>query len=203
MSTVPRLKEQERFTYAEYLSWPDEERWELIDGVPYMMSPAPTRKHQELSVELCRQFANYLKGKPCRIYDAPFDVRLPETAGASDDEIETVVQPDIVVVCDHGKLDDKGCTGAPDLIIEILSPSSAERDLKEKFYLYQRVGVREYWIVNQSDNTVMTFKLNNEGEYGRPDMYGSRDTVSVPLLGELIIDLADVFEVGESEKSAR
>jgi Uma2 family endonuclease len=144
-------------------------------------------------LELCRQFANYLKGKPCKVYDAPFDVRLPETAGEIDDEIDTVVQPDIVVVCDHGKLDDKGCKGAPDLIIEILSPSSAERDLKEKFYLYQRVGVREYWIVNQTDNTVMTFKLTKEGEFGRPDMYGSRDKIAVPLLGDLVIDLAEVF----------
>ena len=193
MTPPLKLKEQERFTYTDYLTWPGDERWELIDGEAYMMSPAPSRKHQELSIELCRQFANYLKGKPCRVYDAPFDVRLPNAADQPDEQVETVVQPDIVVVCNPEKLDDRGCKGAPDLIVEILSPSTAEHDLKDKFYLYQRVGVLEYWIVSQTDKTLMIFKLNATGEYGRPEMYGSRDKVAVPLLGDLEVDLAEVF----------
>ncbi len=193
MPSSPRLKVQERFTYADYLSWSDEERWELIDGVAYSMSPAPSRMHQKLSAALFNQIFNYLKGKTCETYSAPFDVRLPETPKVPDEQIETVVQPDIVVICDPDKLDDKGCKGAPDLIVEILSPSTAEHDLKDKFYLYQRVGVREYWIVNQTDKTLMVFKLNSVGEYGRPEMYGSRDIVVVPLLGDLEIDLAEVF----------
>jgi len=193
MTPSPRLKGQERFTYADYLTWPDEERWELIDGVPYSMSPAPNRMHQKVSAVLFNQIFNHLKGKTCEAYSAPFDVRLPETPKVSDEQIETVVQPDIVVICNPEKLDDRGCKGAPDLVIEILSPSTAEHDLKDKFYLYQRVGVLEYWIANQTDRTLMIFKLNAAGEYGRPEMYGSRDMVAVPLLGDLEIDLAEVF----------
>ena len=193
MTPSPRLKDKERFTYADYLTWPDEERWELIEGVPYSMSPAPTRKHQELSMELCRQFASYLKGKPCKVYAAPFDVRLPETPRASDEQIETVVQPDIVVVCDHDKLDDKGCKGAPDLVVEILSPSTSKKDMQEKLFLYERVGVKEYWVVHPSDKTVIVFQQNNQGEYGRAKMYACNDKVVVQLLGDLEIDLAEVF----------
>ncbi|MBV5340706.1 MAG: Uma2 family endonuclease [Deltaproteobacteria bacterium] len=193
MTPSPMFKEQERFTYADYLSWPDDERWELINGVPYSMSPAPNRMHQKVSAALFNQLYNHLKGKSCETYSAPFDVRLTGTSDAPDDETDTVVQPDIVVICDPDKLDDKGCKGAPDLIVEILSPSTAEHDLKDKFYLYQKVGVREYWIVNQTDKTLMIFKLNAAGEYGRPEMYGSHDIVAVPLLGELEVDLAEVF----------
>ncbi len=104
MSTSPRLQKQERFSYADYLTWPDDERWELIDGVAYMMSPAPSRIHQKVSAALFNQIYNHLKGKPCESYSAPFDVRLPGNAGAADDDIDTVVQPDIVVVCDHHSL---------------------------------------------------------------------------------------------------
>ncbi len=193
MTSSPRLKEQDRFTYADYLTWPEDERWELIDGVPYAMSPAPTREHQELSGNIHSILHLHLKGKTCKVYAAPFDVRLPETPTVADEQIETVVQPDIVVICNPEKLDDRGCKGAPDLIVEILSPRTAEHDLKDKFYLYQRVGVLEYWIVNQTDKTMMVFKLNAAGEYGRPEMYGSRDRVAVPLLGDLEIDLAEVF----------
>ena len=191
--TPPMFKEQERFTYADYLSWPDDERWELINGEAYSMSPAPSRLHQEISGNIHGVLHQYLKGKECKLYSAPFDVRLSETPDVSDDEIDTVVQPDIVVICDPVKLDDKGCKGAPDLVVEILSPGTAERDLKDKFYLYQRVGVLEYWIVNQTDRTLMVFKLDAMGEYGRPEMYGSRDMVSVPLLGDLVVDLKEVF----------
>ncbi|MFZ4855438.1 MAG: Uma2 family endonuclease [Desulfuromonadaceae bacterium] len=193
MAAIAKFSENEFFTYADYLTWPDSERWELIDGEAYMMSPAPSRKHQELSMELCRQFANFLKGKPCRVYDAPFDVRLPQHPEQSDDAIETVVQPDIVVVCDSSKLDDKGCKGAPDLVIEILSPSTSKMDLQDKFFLYQRVGVKEYWLVHPFDKTVMVFRRNEQGEFGRADMFASDDKVSVPLLGELIVELKDVF----------
>ena len=193
MTPSPGLKAQERFTYADYLTWPDEERWELIEGVPYSMSPTPNRMHQKVSAVLFNQLFNHLKGKTCEAYSAPFDVRLPETPSISDEQIETVVQPDIVVICDPDKLDDRGCKGAPDLVIEILSPRTAEHDLKDKFYLYQRVGVLEYWIANQTDKTLMIFKLNAAGEYGRPEMYGSRDMIAVQLLGDLEIDLAKVF----------
>jgi Uma2 family endonuclease len=130
------LKKDARYTYADYQTWNDGVRYELIDGVVYMMSPAPNRAHQELSGELFNQFYNYLKGKKCKVYAAPFDVRL------SDKEHEkTVLQPDITVVCDPSKLDKKGCKGAPDMVVEILSPSNAERDTTLKLRKYLQAGV--------------------------------------------------------------
>lgn len=183
----------ERWTYADYLTWDDAGRWELIDGVSYSMSPAPGSRHQDVSRELLVIFAQYLKGKRCKVYDAPFDVRLPEKENTSDNYIETVVQPDIVVVCDRSKIDDRGCKGAPDLVIEILSPSTSKIDMQVKFILYQRVGVKEYWLVHPSDKTVMVFRLNEQLEYGRADMYVADDKIAVPLLGDLVVDLNEVF----------
>ena len=129
---------KETYTYEDYLLWSDEERWELIDGVPYNMTPAPSRVHQGISMELSRQIANHLAGKMCKIYAAPFDVRLPKS-DEEEEQIETVVQPDLVVVCDGNKLDERGCKGAPDLIIEILSPYTAGKDMKIKRNLYEDV----------------------------------------------------------------
>jgi len=117
----------EYHTYADYCSWPDDARYELIDGVAYAMGPAPVRRHQGILGEVFRQVANVLEGSPCRPYIAPFDVRLPK-AGEIDDEVNTVVQPDLVVICDRAKLDDKGCRGAPDWVVEVLSPSTAGHD---------------------------------------------------------------------------
>ena len=190
---LPQQKDTERYSYADYLTWPDEERWELIDGVPYSMSPAPLKRHQDLSKYLERQFDNYLLDKDCTMYHAPFDVRLSEQPNASDNYIDTVVQPDILVVCDKSKLDERGCNGAPDLIIEILSPSTAAKDTKEKFDLYQRFGVKEYWIVQPVDKTVMVFTLQENNKYGSPGRYADPDKVPVPLLGDLVIDLKAVF----------
>jgi len=193
MTALPHLKEKERFTYTDYLTWSDDERWELIDGVAYCMSPAPGVRHQELSGELFRQLANYLKGKICKPFSAPFDIRLSERPGLTDEKIETVVQPDIVVVCDRSKLDDKGCKGAPDLVIEILSPSTGGKDLTVKYDLYERHGVKEYWIIHPAERTLLVYKLCETGKYGVADRYAGDDKVPVPLLGELVIDLSDVF----------
>ena len=148
-------RERERFSYADYCKWTDDERWELIDGVEYDMSPAPSRIHQKLSGELFVRIYNVLKDRQCEVYAAPFDVRLPDYAEASDKEIFTVVQPDIVVVCDASKLDERGCMGAPDLVIEILSPYTAAKDMKIKRDLYEQHGVREYWLVHPTDKTFM------------------------------------------------
>lgn len=193
MTTSPRSKPHERFTYADYLTWPNDERWELIDGVAYAMSPAPGSLHQSVSFELARQFGNYLKGKQCRAFSAPFDVRLTHKVDQSDNYIDTVVQPDLLVLCDPEKLDDRGCKGAPDLIIEILSPSTAKHDLNDKFYLYQQHGVKEYWIIHPAEKTLLVYKLEEDGIYGKPDRYAEDDKVPVPLLGELVIDLGEVF----------
>lgn len=190
---LPLLKKGNTFTYGDYVNWPDEERWELIDGIAYNMSPAPSRRHQKISRELERQIANFLLDKPCEVYDAPFDVRLPE-ANEEDANIMTVVQPDIVVVCDHDKLDDAGCRGAPDLIIEILSPFTASKDMKTKLSLYEKHGVKEYWIVHPVDNTVLVFKLGKNKMYGKPDVYTAEDKIKTSILDGLEIDLNTVFK---------
>lgn len=188
---VPVEKEN-KYTYGDYLSWSDEEQWELINGVPFNMSPSPSRRHQEILRELLGQFWSFLQKRPCEVYSAPFDVRLPE-ADEKDQDIQTVVQPDILVVCDRNKLDEKGCRGAPDLIIEIVSPYTAPRDMKEKFSLYERHGVREYWLVYPVEKIVMVFTLGKNGEYGKPKTYAQQDTIEVNFLEGLTVDLEPVF----------
>jgi len=182
----------EVFTYGDYLRWDDGERWELIDGIAYNMTPAPSRFHQGVSRELLLQLGNYLRNSACEVYAAPFDVRLPE-GDEADDAVRTVVQPDISVVCDRSKLDDKGCKGCPDLIVEILSPATARKDLKEKFLRYERAGVKEYWIVDPSGKTVTVFRLTDVGRYGRPDVYGEEERIRVGIFEDLEIDLQPVF----------
>ena len=185
-------KKDELFTYGDYLKWDDEERWELIDGVAYNMTPAPSRFHQQVSIELCAQLVTYLRGTPCKVYAAPFDVRLPE-GDEADEAIRTVVQPDISVVCDQSKLDDKGCKGSPDLIIEILSPSTARKDMKEKFLRYERAGVREYWIVDPDGKLVTVHRRTDTGLFGRPDVYGEEERIKVCIFDGLEVELQSVF----------
>jgi Uma2 family endonuclease len=178
--------EGEYYTYDDYASWPDDVRYELIDGVPYMMSPAPLRVHQEISGEIFVQIHSFLDGKQCEVYNAPFDVRLN-----ADEEDDTVVQPDILVVCDPDKLDDKGAKGAPDFVAEILSPSTASHDALVKLNLYRRYGVREYWIVDPVSKIVTVHLLKN-GEYVTT-AYGENDVAPVSILEGCDIDLGKVF----------
>jgi Uma2 family endonuclease len=191
--TLPNFKEYDRFTYADYLTWDDDQRWELIDGEAFCMSPGPNRLHQKCLGELHRQIANYLEGKLCEVYLAPFDVRLVEDTSASDEDTTTVVQPDIFVVCDRDKLDDRGVKGAPDLVVEIISPSTAKRDITTKYELYQRHGVKEYWLLYPNDRTLLVYRLSEEGRYATPEVFGDGDIVPVPLLGDLAIDMGKVF----------
>ncbi|TGE35746.1 Uma2 family endonuclease [Desulfosporosinus fructosivorans] len=179
------------YSYADYLTWPEDERWELIDGVPLNMTPAPTPKHQEILGEVFRILANWLKGNRCKVYMAPFDVRLagPETL---DSAIDKVVQPDISAVCDPQKIDDRGCLGAPDMIVEILSPSTFKKDLGIKLTLYESSGVKEYWVVYPLDETVMVFILQN-GQDGKPTVYSVPDEIPVELFNDLTIPLESVF----------
>lgn len=186
------LKRDARYTYADYCGWPEGERWELINGVAYNMTPAPSVAHQRISRELLVQFAAYLKGKGCEIFDAPFDVRVP-TPGETDETTSTVVQPDLVVVCDPAKLDDRGCKGAPDLVIEILSPATAAKDLKEKLLLYEQTGVLEYWVVHPAEKIVSVFRRGADGQYGKPAVFGAEERVPVGVLPDLEVDLGLVF----------
>lgn len=181
------------YNYGDYLSWPDEERWELIHGIPYDMSPAPSRIHQKISGNLHFEIKKFLDGKKCEIYTAPFDVRLPE-GDEPDEHILTVVQPDISIICDEKKLDDKGCKGAPDAVIEITSPATFKKDIKDKLLLYERFGVPQYWIVHPKDQIIMAYKLNEQKQYGREEIFSKEDKISLNLKdGSIEIDLEKVF----------
>ena len=183
------------YTYADYLTWQMQERVELIKGRIFKMSPAPLRYHQELSGALFREFSSYLKRKSCKVFHAPFDVRLPKAESPQNDEyIYTVVQPDITVVCEHAKLDRRGCIGAPDLIVEILSPSTAAKDVKDKFALYEESGVREYWLVYPGESVLEVFKLDNDGKYQLDKMYTRDDNVQVGIFDDFSILLNEIFE---------
>ncbi len=186
------LKQRPYFTYADYCNWEEDDRWELINGEAFAMS-APSRIHQEIVLELGRQVANYLKGKPCKPYIAPFDVRLPKK-NEKDAQIDTVVQPDVSVICDRNKLDDKGCRGAPDWIIEILSPSTAIRDMDVKYQLYQQYGVKEYWIINPQEKWGMIYLLNAQQTYERLKMFSLVETTQVSLFPDLLIDWSFLAE---------
>jgi len=183
---VDALQSDKRYTYADYLTWDETIRCELFDGVPCMMSPAPSRMHQDINMTLSTQLNNFLADKPCKVYAAPFDVRL--SVGEGND---TIVQPDIVVVCDRTKLDEKGCLGAPDLIVEILSPSSAAHDRVRKFNKYRQAGVREYWIVDPESKTVNAYILENE-KYTAV-AWSQGDTMCSHVLSGFMITLADLF----------
>jgi Uma2 family endonuclease len=175
-----------RFTYGDYCTWPDEERWELIDGVAYAMSPAPPRGHQEVVVELVTQIRVFLRGKPCRVYVAPFDVRLSDQDEA-DAQVPTVVQPDLAVICDPAKLDARGCRGAPDWVIEILSPSTASKDWIQKRHAYERHGVREYWLVHPVDRVLTIYRREGDS-FGSPDIQAIEGSTVVQVLEGLVID---------------
>lgn len=179
-------------TYGHYSSWPDEERWEIIEGVAYSMTPAPSREHSLVSGELFLQLKLFFKGKPCEVHAAPFDVRLPK-ADEQDSEILTVVQPDLVVICDQKKLDSKGCRGAPDLVVDILSPSTASKDCIIKRALYEKHGVKELWIVRPGEATLDVFKLGNDGRFGSTTTYDAEMKLKVDLFPGLEIDMDAVF----------
>ncbi len=192
ITDIKQLDLNKSYTYADYLTWKFMERVELIMGKIRNMSPAPKAQHQQISVALSSAIFEHLRGKQCKIFTAPFDVRLPVQNEKG--EPDTVVQPDISVICNETKIDQDGCNGAPDLIVEIVSKSSVKRDLHEKFDLYEQCGVKEYWIVHPNDKSLSIFLLNEEGKYvtSRPLTYG--DKVASKVLAGLEIDLNEVFQ---------
>ena len=183
-----------RYTYADYLTWIDDVRRELIDGFIHVVS-APMRIHAQITMELSFLFQFFVKKRKgkCRIYHAPFDVRFPKEGAVEDDKIYNVVQPDICVVCDSTKLDDRGCIGAPDLIVEVSSPSTLKKDWNYKFNLYEKFGVREYWIVNPKTKIVNVFLLQPDGNYDLGTEYDCNEKVPVRIFEGLEIDLEELF----------
>ena len=184
--------EKERYTFADVLTWEENERAEIINGEAVMMAPPPSRIHQEISGEIFRQLANYLEGKKCRVYHAPFAVRLFEQDGDTPEDVDTMVEPDISIVCDRDKLDKHGCKGAPDMVVEILSPSTRRHDRLVKLGLYQRAGVREYWIVDPDNRSAQVLTLT-DGLLLPHEDYGREDVAKVNVLDGCFIELSKVF----------
>lgn len=144
------------YSYADYLTWTVDEMIELIKGRVFKMNAAPKRLHQKISLQVAAELYQFLKGKTCQVYEAPFDVRLPARSTRNED-IHTVVQPDICVICDREKLDEAGCIGAPDLIVEILSKGNNKKELKYKYEVYEESGVKEYWIIHPEEHTLLIY----------------------------------------------
>jgi Uma2 family endonuclease len=188
---MPLPQEVRKYTYADYLTWPKDERWEIIDGIPYMQA-APSWEHQRILAQIGRQFLNYFQGKPCETYLAPFDVRLPE-GNETDDDTKTTIQPDISVICDKSKLKGTGYFGVPTLVVEILSPSTAAFDKKIKMKRYGKAGVKEVWIIDPSNKILDVFKLLDDGRYGQPETYSTEDKIVVSIFPDLVVDLSAVF----------
>jgi len=179
-------------SYADYLTWPMEEVVELIRGKVFKKAAAaPKRIHQKVSGELFLRLGNFLSGHKCQVYAAPFDVRFPKSS-KEDKKIHDVVQPDICVICDPEKLDERGCIGAPDLIVEILSPGNSKTELKHKFELYESNGVREYWIIHAETQDLLIYSLIN-GKYVPSLLFTSGDVVESKVVEGFELDLEEFF----------
>ncbi len=180
------------YTYADYLKWTFDERVELIKGKIFNMSPAPSSTHQRLSSRIGNALFNFLDGKKCEAFSAPFDVRLPRKS-KDDKDIITVLQPDICVICDPLKIEERGCLGAPDIVIEILSPANNKKELKYKHEVYEEAGVMEYWIVDPREKAVQIFQHTNGRLLASGYLY-AEDKVTTPVLPGFSLDLAKLFE---------
>lgn len=181
-----------RYSYADYLNWDFDVMVELIKGKIFKQAAAaPKRNHQRISLVVTNELYNFLKGKTCQVYEAPFDVRLPVKSKRNED-IDTVVQPDICVICDPAKLDDAGCIGAPDLIVEILSPGNNRKELRNKYEVYEESGVREYWIIHPDEQTILIYTLK-EGKYQPSRLFTSGDIVESICISGFKLDLEEVF----------
>ncbi|SJM90711.1 Uma2 family endonuclease [Crenothrix polyspora] len=200
ITELSQLDLNKTYSYADYLTWQFSEAVELIKGKITLMSPAPNVKHQSISVNLTTLLHNYFKYKKCRIYAAPFDVRLYDRKKSmlASKDIHTVVQPDLCVICNPDLLDKQGCNGAPDWIIEIVSKGNSKREMNIKYDLYEESGVSEYWLVYPEQQAIHQFVLDDKGRYQLKRMYA--DGAAIPMLfPDLAIDLAEVFEDWDDE----
>ena len=196
ITELSQLDLNETYSYADYLTWQIKEAIELIKGKIMLMSPAPNVYHQDISANLTTLLHNFFKHKRCRLYAAPFDVRLYDRNKSilASKDIHTIVQPDLCVICNPELLDTQGCNGAPDWIIEILSKGNSKRDMQIKYQLYQEAGVQEYWLVYPEQNAIHQFVLDGNGLYQLKNMYADDDKATPALFPDLAIDLVEVFE---------
>ncbi len=185
------LSEYGRYTYADYLTWQMEEMVELIKGKIFRQAAAPRVNHQRVSGIVFNSLFNFLKGKKCEVFAAPFDVRLPVKSKKHED-IDTVVQPDICVICDPEKLDELGCVGAPDLIVEILSQGNNSKELRNKYEVYEESGVREYWVIHPNESTLLIYSLV-DGKFSPSRLFTIGDTVHSEMIQGFFLDLEEVF----------
>ena len=193
ITDLSQLDPNRLYTYADYLTWQFTETVELFKGTIFPMA-SPNVRHQKVSWQLSRFISNAFHQKPCQAFAAPFDVRLFDRLKKPkfDGDVYTVVQPDLCIICDESKLDERGCLGAPDLIIEILSPGNTKKEMKNKFRLYEEAGVLEYWLVEPNDKAVFVYVLQGEEYIGlRPQT--DEDMVVSRLFPDLVVDLSEVF----------
>jgi len=194
ITDISQLNLGQSYSYADYLSWRFSEYVELIKGRVMRRMSAPTSEHQRISSRLHGELYAYLRRQPCQVYAAPFDVRLLRSTGNGDAQIKTVVQPDLSIICDLSKIDKRGCLGAPDWIIEIVSPSSLVLDTRTKFDLYAENGVREYWITFPGEQAITAYYLTADGQYELSGTYAEPGPMPSHTLPELAIEWADIFE---------
>jgi Uma2 family endonuclease len=201
ITRLSQLDLNETYSYADYLTWQFKETVELIKGKIILMSPAPNVKHQRVSMNFSGSLFNFFKRKKCQVFAAPFDVRLYDRKKSilANENIHTVVQPDLCVICNPDILDTQGCNGAPDWIIEILSKGNSKREMQIKYELYQESGVQEYWIVYPNDQAINQFVLDESGRYQLKQMYTDDDIATAHLFPELTLDLTEVFETWTEE----
>lgn len=191
ITELSQLDLDKKYSYTDYLSWRLQERIELIRGRVVKMSPAPSRRHQKMATSLSALVWLHFRKMNCQVFEAPFDVRLPVPRGEKD---RTVVQPDLCVVCDLDKLDDRGCDGAPDLVVEILSPGNTTREMKDKYEVYEEAGVREYWLVDPEHEAVTVYLRNEQGIFIGLQPVTAGSELQSSIFPELKIDLQELFE---------
>ena len=190
----PVRKDDRHYTYADYVTWPDDERWELIDGVAYNMSASPLRNHQKILGDLYIMVRAALKPRGCEAYLAPFDVFILSETDAEADRTDTVVEPDLSVICDPSKLVRRGCAGAPDWVVEILSTWTLRKDITVKLELYERAGVREYWVIDPGNEAIMVYLLDESGRYPPdPVLFHRGQTIRGAVVPALTVELDGLF----------
>lgn len=179
------------YTYTDYLTWRFKERVELIKGMIFKMSPAPSMNHQRISMKLSSKLDSYLEDHKCEVFHAPFDVRLPVSRKKG--KVDTVVQPDICVICDEKKLEKQGCNGAPDLVVEILSPGNSKTEMRDKYSVYEESGVKEYWLIDPANEAGIIYTLDRKGKYIGSPFYTAGQQMQSKVIKGFKFDLSLIF----------